>query len=586
VYRCSSLLASDPGYGPKKYFVFFSSKMCMKTRTKIFYSFLAFAVAVTAAGCQLNSHARFRMDFLPAAPHSEPSSLDLDHPPLVQPNVYLKDVPAFLFSTAQLPPRKTKGDILIDRAEARFEAGKQYYESQQTDDARKEFDAAIDSMLEAADQNPTDLDEYEQKMDRMVDAINRFDLTGLGASDTLEEGKYEKAPLEDILQMTFPVDPRLKDRVREQVKATVSQLPLAVNDTVLGYINYFSNRGHRTVVFATERSGRYRAMIQRILNEEGVPPELIHLAQAESGFMARAMSRARAGGMWQFLTWRGAEYGLTRTPYIDDRMDPEKATRAAARHLHDLYNEFGDWYLAIAAYNCGPGVVEDAVARTGYADFWELRNRGVLPLETTNYVPIILAMIIMDKNAAEYGLNGVQFDAPAEYDSITATAQTSLALVADITDTSLPELAALNPALLKSMVPANYSLHVPKGQGPRVTAALERVPAEHRNAWRMHRVTAGETLASIGKRFATAPASIAAVNKLAANNALEGQVLLIPAALRVEAPVRRAAAGATAHRAVTRHTVRNGAAPVKVAAATKPAPRPAAKPTAIVAGTR
>ena len=227
--------------------------------------------------------------------------------------------------------------------------------------------------------------------------------------------------------------------------ATVSQLPLSVNDAVLGYINYFSNRGHKTLIAATQRSGRYRPMIQRILDEEGVPQELIHLAQAESGFIPRAVSRKAAGGMWQFLAWRGQEYGLMQTRYTDDRMDPEKATRAAAHHLHDLYNEFGDWYLAIAAYNCGPGVVEKAVERTGYADFWELRARGVLPAETTNYVPIILAMTIMEKNAAEYGLEDVQFDPPLEYDTIDVTAPTSLALVADITDTSMTQLAGIEP---------------------------------------------------------------------------------------------------------------------------------------------
>ncbi len=114
----------------------------------------------------------------------------------------------------------------------------------------------------------------------------------------------------------------------------------------------------------------------------------------------------------------GNEYGLKQTPYTDDRMDPEKATRAAARHLHDLYNEFGDWYLAIAAYNCGPITVEKAVERTGYADFWELRSRGVLPAETTNYVPIILAMTIMEKNAAEYGLDHLQYDPPLQFDTV------------------------------------------------------------------------------------------------------------------------------------------------------------------------
>src|SRR5262249_41775985 len=149
--------------------------------------------------------------------------------------------------------------------------------------------------------------------------------------------------------------------------------------------------------------------------------EIIHLAQAESGFIPRAVSRARATGMWQFMGWRGNQYGLLQTPYLDDRLDPEKATRAAARHLRDLYAEFGDWYLAIAAYNCGPGNVEKAVERTGYADFWMLRERGALPVETTNYVPIILAMTIMAKNSSEYGLEGLAYDAPLEYDTMDVT---------------------------------------------------------------------------------------------------------------------------------------------------------------------
>src|SRR5271157_2334132 len=523
----------------------------MEVRTKALF-FLA-AVALATAGCGFNQSSRFRMAFLPPASHVSGPAMELTEPPVIQPNLYLKDVPPFLLTDPQFSSRRTRADSLVERADQRFQAGKRYYQSSDIAAARREFDAAIDSMLEASDQNPTDRQEYERHLDEMVDAIHRLDLTGLGASAAVEEGQFEKAPLEDILQMTFPVDPKLKDKVREQVAATVSQLPLSVNDAVLGYIHYFSGRGHKTLVGGLQRSGRYRPMIQRILDEEGLPPEIIHVAQAESGFIPRALSRRAAGGMWQFLKWRGNEYGLQQTRYTDDRMDPEKATRAAARHLRDLYQEFGDWYLAMAAYDCGPVAVERAVERTGYADFWELRSRGVLPLETTNYVPIILAMTIMEKNAAEYGLDGIQLDPPVAFDTVGVSAPTSLALVSDLTDTPAAEMAGLNPAILKGIVPEGYSLRVPKGSGNQVLAALQLVPAEHRNSWRAHRVGAGETLAGIGKRYAALPGSIVAANHLSAAEAAEGDLLLIPAALRVEAPVRRTTAAPTStHRQIGR----------------------------------
>jgi membrane-bound lytic murein transglycosylase D len=512
------------------------------------------------------------MAFLPPASHVSGPAIELDEPPVIEPNLYLKDVPPFLLTDPQFSSRRTRADSLVERANRRFEAGKRYYQSNDIGNARREFDAAIDSMLDASDQNPTDRAEYERKLDAMVDAIHRLDLTGLGASAAVEEGQFEKAPLEDILQMTFPVDPKLKDKVREQVAATVSQLPLAVNDAVLGYIHFFSSRGHKTLVGGLQRSGRYRPMIQRILDEEGLPQELIHVAQAESGFIPRALSRKAAGGMWQFLKWRGNEYGLQQTRYTDDRMDPEKATRAAARHLRDLYQEFGDWYLAIAAYNCGPVVVERAVERTGYADFWEIRSRGALPLETTNYVPVILAMTIMEKNAAEYGLDGIQLDPPMSFDTVEVSAPTSLALVSDITDTPGPELAALNPAVLKGIVPEGYALHVPKGSGNQLLAALQLIPAEHRNSWRVHQVGAGETLAAIGKRYSTLHGSIAAANHLSSAEAAEGDRLLIPAALRVEAPIRRT----TTARTTVARTSAHRRTPVRSTSAKAAVAKPAA----------
>ena len=515
----------------------------MHVRTETFRSFLLVTAAIVTSGCGSVQQSKFQMSFLPPAPKGAPA-VELADPPALQHNLFLgADIPSIILTNPQILQRRTQADATMQTAQRRFQAGKRYYQAQDLANARREFDRAIDLMLEASEQEVVNRQEYERQLDEMVDNIHRYDLADLGAAAVVEQGKFEKAPLEDILQMTFPVDPKLKDKVREQVAATTSQLPLSVNDAVLGYINYFSNRGHRTLLSGLQRSGRYRPMIQRILDEEGVPQELIHLAQAESGFIPRAVSRAAAGGMWQFLTWRGNEYGLKQTRYTDDRMDPEKATRAAARHLRDLYHQFGDWYLAIAAYNCGPVTVEKAVERTGYADFWELRARGVLPAETTNYVPIILAMTIMEKNAAEYGIQDFTLDTPLTYDTVETVAPTSLTLVADILDLPLPELAAMNPASLRGMLPESYPLHVPKGNGNPLVAAMQMIPSNHLDAWRMHAVGSGETLAAIGKRYGVAPAAIVTTNHLETAEAREGDRLLIPAALRLEAPVRKTTTG-------------------------------------------
>ena len=328
-------------------------------------------------------------------------------------------------------------------------------------------------VLLSAPENQSDRAALERRLDELVDAIYRIDQDQLGASAPDDQVSYDKAPLDDILDMTFPIDPSLRGKVREQVRMTVSQLPLEESDAVVSFINFFSStKGRHILLGGMQRSGRYKAMIERVLAEEGLPEELIFLAQAESGFQPRAVSNKLCVGIWQFAKFRGREYGLDQTPATDDRMDPEKATRAAARHLHDLYEHFGDWYLAMAAYNCGPGCVDNAVMRTGYADFWELRRRNALPLQTANYVPAILAMVIMSKNAEEYGLQDVDFEPAVAYDSLELQTPTHIGLVAAALDRSVSEIKELNPGLVKSIAPGGYlaartqGLAAPTGSRP------------------------------------------------------------------------------------------------------------------------
>jgi len=471
------------------------------------------------------------MSFMPPAPKQAVASAVVDTLQ-VTPPVTVAESPVFLKDSLHLPPKPSPTDMRLRRAEDRFSAGKRAYQEGDLYRARNEFDKAIDILLTTPDNSP-DRYKIEKKLEDLVASIHKYDVNGLGAGDFSGPTAYDKAPLEDILEMTFPVDPGLKPKVNGQLQATVSQLPLQMTDAVLSYINYFSSeRGRKSLVFGLRRAGRYKPLIQRILAEEGVPQELIYLAQAESGFLPRAVSNKAAVGMWQFVQWRGRQYGLNQTTYTDDRLDPEKATRSAARHLRDLYDKFGDWYLAIAGYNCGDGCIERAVQRTGYADFWVLRARNAIPKETTNYVPIIVAMTIMHKNAKDYGLEDLVIDQPLTYDTVELQSPTHVALIADITDRPASDIRELNPSLLSSVAPAGYQLHIPEGSKATLLASLETIPSERRASWRVHRVAPGDTIESIAKRYNMPVNSIASVNNQ--GDAEIGDVLIIPTASQVE----------------------------------------------------
>jgi len=417
---------------------------------------------------------------------------------------------------------------IIERADLFFQSGTRQWNEGNTKLAQTQFDQAVATLLGAPLDHP-ERKAIEARYRRMVEDIYRLEVD---ASAKNAEPAFEQSPLDEIIDLTFPTDPKLKARVNEQVRATASQLPLELTDPVVGFINYFqSERGKRTLQFGLQRMGRYESMIRRILDEEGVPQELIHLAQAESAFQPRAMSYMSAGGMWQFVRSRGEEYGLKSSAQHDDRFDPEKATRAAARHLRDLYEEFGDWYLAVAAYNCGPYTVSRAVERTGYADFWELYRKNMLPRETANYVPIILAMTIMAKNPAAYGLQDVKPEPPLTYESVDLSAPTHLALIADLTGTPLNDIRELNPAIHRMVAPAGYRLHLPKDAPPTMMAALESIPADRRASWRLHRVGSQETLGAIAKQYNTTEARIAEVNNEALADEMEaGDFVVIPVA--------------------------------------------------------
>lgn len=499
-----------------------------------------------------------------AALHSEEAA----EPASAIPYVNLKHAPLLLtkeISAENLTPAQKA----VREADKHFQFGKFFIQESKFDQARAEFDQALETLLSVPESAP-DRAVAEKKSEELIRLIHRYDIESLGAGESPDNPVFVQSNLPELLERTFPIDPRLKDRTLAQVSAAASELPLTVNDAVLSYINYFtSERGRRVMIYGWKHAGRYRNMIARILDEEGVPQELISLAQAESGFVPRAVSRAAAAGMWQFVRSRGSEYGLTTSALHDDRLDPEKATHAAAKHLRDLYNQLGDWYLAMAAYNCGPYCVERAVQRTGFADFWELRNRQVLPRETMNYVPAILAMAIISKNPEAYGITPDAPESPMEYDTVQTTAPTSLALIADAADLPVAEIRDLNPSLLRSLAPADYEVRVPKSKGVVVLAALESVPEAKRASWRLHRVSDGETLVAIARRYSTAANSIVAANARLDSSFFDapesGEMLLIPAAAQLQ-PAHRSKSSARA-RATTRRTTQNAAKRTHPAAA-------------------
>jgi membrane-bound lytic murein transglycosylase D len=485
--------------------------------------------------CATTRTTPYRNSFLPPAPQAVPPHAFIE--PRFEPQLYAASTPHIVLKSMPPVPRATEADFRLQRAEQRFQAGRIAYQQGRLEDARREFDLAVDALLTA----PSSLPErarLERRLEQIVEAIYQMDLSlASAAAESEDKVAFDQSPLDELLELTFPVDPNLKGKVSREVRSTASQLPLEENDTVLAYVNFFSSeRGRRRILYGLQRSGKYRDMILRVLAEEGVPQELIFLAQAESAFLPRAVSYRAAAGMWQFVRDRGREYGLSQTPFADERLDPEKATRAAARHLRDLFHQFGDWYLAMAAYNCGPGCVDRAVARTGYADFWTLARMGALPRETQNYVPLILAMTIVAKNAKDYGLEDLKFDPPLEYETVELESPTNLALVADATGATVEQLRELNPALLKSIAPAGYSLHVPVGASEPLAAVLNRIPSANRGSWRAHRVSSGETLMMVAKRYGAAPASIASANPGAEFS--DGDWVAIPAAMKAEPPQR------------------------------------------------
>ncbi len=420
-------------------------------------------------------------------------------------------------------------DALVEQVQASYDAGQLASKEKDFDKADEDFNRATNLLLASgfeADSDPR----LSKLVDQLGEVVQSDELAAAkGAEEQESETPAEPAPIDEIADLTLPAgDPRLAQKAEKELLSVRHDLPLTINDSVLQYLSFFTTtRGRAIVEHGLERGGRYDGMIRRVLQQEGVPQDLIYLAQAESAFQPQAVSRAGARGIWQFMPYRGEEYDLERNYWIDERSDPEKATHAAARHLRDLYGMFGDWYLVMAAYNSGPLNVAKGIERTGYADFWELKKRNVLPKQTQNYVPIILALALVAKDPAAYGVH-VSPEQPPVEEPVKLSHPINLGLAADAAGVDVDDIRAINPELLRNVTPNEdgFQLALPVGTVKNFEMNVAQVPEDKWTSWRLHTVEEGETLSDIARHYRVTVPAIVAANHLEAHATMPAGFLM------------------------------------------------------------
>ena len=335
------------------------------------------------------------------------------------------------------------------------------------------------------------------------------------------EQSFEPSPLDELsrLELTAEEQQVESNPVAQQqyqyIQYVVANKSLGfsfqVHPMIQQYINYYRGRGRSTMEVGLYRSGMFMRMARRIFKEEGVPENVAWLGQIESSWKPTAMSWASASGLWQFIPGTGSRYGLRRTAHVDERNSFDEATRASARYLKFLYNRYGNWELAIAGYNCGEGNVDRAIRRAGVTNFWAAYP--YLPRETRNYVPNILATILIANSPHQYGFGHVRPAPPLQYDRIRIPASTNLSLLAQASDTSVQYLRYLNPHLRSNVTPPEpYVINVPAGKANEVVGVFKRIPASKVNNTNLATSVNGESWQTISNRTGVSVADLMAAN--------------------------------------------------------------------------
>ncbi len=448
-------------------------------------------------------------------------------------------------------------DALLAESQRHFEAGQQELAIGHLERARREFDRAIDVVAES----PYGA-RYNQRLrehfDRLIDRISAYEARALAEGDGFTEKRSDPASIDALLEQSLsaPSTPSAAttQTVTSDLKSTEHDVPIPLNERVLAYIELFQGRLRDWFAAGLQRGARYLPMIQNVFRAEGLPLDLAYVPLIESAFNPNAVSRARAQGVWQFMAGTAAENGLKRDWYIDERSDPEKATRAAAAYLQTLAGTFdGDWHLALASYNGGPGLVQRALKRSGFSDFWDLvtKRPGYLPRETREYVPMILAAMVIARNPTQYGFEPPS-ERPLEYEKVAVPRPVDLRRIAEWAGTGVSQIQDLNPELLRWTTPIRYpgyEIKVPKGTAAAIEARLaESTPADTASLnW--YTVKRGDTLTKIAAKLGVSRANLAAANYLSARAPVSaGQDLIIPldpAQILAGRPVRPAPAAET-----------------------------------------
>jgi membrane-bound lytic murein transglycosylase D len=436
-------------------------------------------------------------------------------------------------AAAARAPEPSPDERTLAAATAEFETGRDAALAGDFACARLHFDSAVDILRPVG--GPAPSAGVQAFSLEMYEGIQRYEALA-GATEEAGTSHGEVSPeLAAELEAPEPTADEIagaRAALDAEMPQVRSDVPIVVNDSVLRLIAAFQSEAlHDKIAAGLTRSGRYLPMIHSVFAEQGLPEDLAMIAFIESAFLPHARSPKAAHGIWQFMPRTGRQYGLTSNGIVDERSDPEKATRAAARYLTYLHDLFDDWYLVMAAYNAGEGKILRAMQRTGARDFWELARTSAIRNQTKNYVPAFLASVLISKNPSRFGFEFTP-EPPLTYETLRLERPIDLQRLAESTGVSVEDLQALNPELrllVTPRQPEGYDLKIPAGALETFQVAYAAAPTAKPPSFKTHVAKKGETLPRIARKYGVSVSAVASANSLNPRSRIvRGEEILIP----------------------------------------------------------